>query len=471
MPDIIEFAGIDLGAKNHAYCVIDAKGKVIKSRSGAIPNTQAGYLKMRDRLRNPDTGEFPPVATESERGLFPLTLRADGAEVFLVSPLQTSALRAALGMGRDKSDARDAEALAHGLRISGDRIRLMRGVSDHIRSLQAVTRSHIFAAERAEQTTAVLWSHLFEYWPAYIDKFDATKLRKEAWTRQLVATYPTPDALAAATDEGLTAVLRAAGRERRFQNTITEQIRPLAGTAVLRYPESVENNFGAVTAMLVAQVDAACDLVESLEAQVTDLYLAHPFSEFFDALPGVGLLTGARLLAEIGDDPFRFPRPSALQSYGGCRPQTNMSGNRVTIARRRARNSFLERTITSWGGQIAYERKAGTPPISAGAAHLYRSQSDREGKSTNHARRVVGQRLLGGLWHCLTYAARRPEHGRAWDEWNDGIVFSRQYAQLQALGQPATPAKNADLADRKHRRNRPATGAPAGPHLLLPALQ
>ena len=50
-----------------------------------------------------------------------------------MSPLQTSVLRKAFGIGDDKSDSRDAEALAKGLAITGDRIRRMRGgVTDHI---------------------------------------------------------------------------------------------------------------------------------------------------------------------------------------------------------------------------------------------------------------------------------------------------------------------------------------------------
>jgi transposase len=446
------FAGVDLGAKEHAYCLVDATGK--RLRKGTVPNTQAGYAKLVAAICDKETGALPAIALESERGLFPVTLRRDGADVFFVSPLMTSGLRKAFGMGDDKSDSRDAEALAKGLAVTGDRIRRMRGVTDHIRALQAMTRAHSFAQERAEQATAVLRSHLADYWPAYVDQWDATDLRKNEWTRALVAEYPSAHELAAATDEDLRRVLKEAGRERALDRTIS-QIRPVAAGTVLHYSPFIEEHFGDVTTLLVEQVDAACETVDRLHEKVVDLYLAHPYSTFFDSLPGVGALTGARLLAEIGDDPFRFPKVQSLQAYGGCRPQTDASGKRRTIVRRRARNKFLEQAVTQWAGQIVISRRGKdgkNPPLSVGAAYLYEQQAGRESKSIYHGQRVVGQRLLGGLWHCLTYGARRPELGLPWHAWSDATVFARQYAELAKNGEPATPAVNNDPLTRDHRK-------------------
>lgn len=73
-------------------------------------------------------------------------------------------------------------------------------------------------------------------------------------------------------------------------------------------------------------------------------------------------------------------------------------------------------------------------------------------KSIYYGQRVVWQRLLGGLWHCLTYGARRPDRLLPWDEWNDDVGFARQYAELTAKGKPASAAVNNDPAGRDHRK-------------------
>jgi transposase len=468
--DESEYAGVDLGATEHFWCVVGGpKNKVL--RRGHVPNTQDGYLKLREGLRNIHTGEIPPVAMESERGLFPLTLQAEGVEVLFVSPLQTASLRGALGMGKDKSDKRDAEAIAHGVRISADRIRQMRGVTEHIRALHSATRGHLLAQNRVEQSAHVLRSHLAEYWPAFVTKYDATELRRQTWTRRLVAAYPTHRALAAATDDDLRNVLIAAGRERRIDWSITNHIRPLVDQTVLHYPPFTEAQYGRITGMLVAQLDASATLVDQLEAQVRDLYLSHPLSNLLDTIPGVGLLTGARILAEIGDDPFRFPRTVQLQAYGGCRPQTNASGGRTSVVRRRARNPVLERAVTSLAGQIVIKRRGDTPPLSPGASWLYAKAAGREGKSMYHGQRVVGQRLLGGLWHCMTYAARRPERGLPFADWSDAKLFAREYTEMHAAGADGQPTQSLNLEDRDHRRGwTPITAEQIESALLHPTL-
>lgn len=454
--EIRRCAGIDLGEKHNVYCVIDPmKEKPV--RRGKVPNTEAGYVRLVHELTeaaDPQTGELPTVSVESERGLVPLSLRRDGFDVYFVSPLRTAALRKSIGLGVDKDDNRDAEAIANALRINAARTPQMKGVSDHIRALQATSRAYAFAQERAEMAAGALRSHTNEYWPRFTAKYDATELRKMPWVRAALSAFPTPGLLAEAPDEDLRRVLVGAGRSRSVDRSIAQDLRRLTLDTVLRYPPTIETQFSHVTVMLVANVDAAVATAEDLLDQLTDLYLAHPLSLFYDSLPGSGLLTGVRMLSEIGDDPFRFRTLEGLQGYGGCRPGHNASGTRNTVSRRYHRNVHLQSAVTQWAGQLAINRRGDNPPISLGAARLYQAQSSRQGKSINHAHRVVGGRLLAGIWHSLTWAARFPQDNRAWDPWNDAKVFPRQYEQLRSAATPAEPAQNKDPHDAPHRRGR-----------------
>jgi transposase len=63
------------------------------------------------------------------------------------------------------------------------------------------------------------------------------------------------------------------------------------------------------------------DLTQAAEAA----FAAHPDATIITSFPGVGLLTGARLLAELGDDRARFADAKALKAYAGTASITRAS--------------------------------------------------------------------------------------------------------------------------------------------------
>src|SRR5260370_8582438 len=67
----------------------------------------------------------------------------------------------------------------------------------------------------------------------------------------------------------------------------------------------------------------------------------HPDAEIYLSLPGLGLVLGARAMAEFGDDRTRFLNPKARKSYAGTAPITKASGNRQVVLARVARNPRL----------------------------------------------------------------------------------------------------------------------------------
>ena len=49
----------------------------------------------------------------------------------------------------------------------------------------------------------------------------------------------------------------------------------------------------------------------------TEAFTQHPDYEVITSFPGLGDLTGARVLAEIGDDRSRFTDARAVKAYAG----------------------------------------------------------------------------------------------------------------------------------------------------------
>jgi transposase len=107
--------------------------------------------------------------------------------------------------------------------------------------------------------------------------------------------------------------LRAGGRVRLLERrapVIHEALRrpQLAGSAVLSsaYGESVRS----MARIISSTVAETARLAEELRA----LLGRHPDAEILHSLPGLGVVLGARLLGEFGDDPTRY----AMRGRGGA---------------------------------------------------------------------------------------------------------------------------------------------------------
>lgn len=73
---------------------------------------------------------------------------------------------------------------------------------------------------------------------------------------------------------------------------------------------------------IIRQVDATCLSVTQLAVATEEAFLAHPDAEVITSFPGLSVLSGARVLAEIGDDRERFADARAIKAYAGAAPVT-----------------------------------------------------------------------------------------------------------------------------------------------------
>lgn len=89
------------------------------------------------------------------------------------------------------------------------------------------------------------------------------------------------------------------------------------------------------------QLDAVCRAVDHLAEATAEAFAQHPDAEILTSFPGVGALTGARILAEIGDDRSRFAEARNLRAYAGSAPVTRASGKSIVVMQRKVKNQRL----------------------------------------------------------------------------------------------------------------------------------
>ena len=179
-----------------------------------------------------------------------------------------------------------------------------------------------------DRTTAHnrLRSHLREYYPGFLGAFADARggiMRPEA--RAVLSAAPTPADAARLTLAQLRAALKKAGRSRGLDTEAT-RLREAFRAEQMRQLPLVEQAMGRQALALLRQLDAACASADDLERAAIDSFNQHPDAGIITSFPGLGPLTGARVLAETGDDRSRFRDARGLKAYAGAAPITRASG-------------------------------------------------------------------------------------------------------------------------------------------------
>jgi transposase len=117
----------------------------------------------------------------------------------------------------------------------------------------------------------------------------------------------------------------------------------------LAAPAPVEAAYRKVVGALVAMLGCLNQQVAVLEEQLAARFSAHPDAAILRSQPGLGVVLGARVLAEFGDDPDRYATAKGRKAFAGTAPVTRSSGLRRVVVARAACNQRLVDACYLWG--------------------------------------------------------------------------------------------------------------------------
>ncbi|WP_443111388.1 transposase [Amycolatopsis sp. A1MSW2902] len=288
--------------------------------------------------------------------------------------------------------------------MAGDTIILRTDLRDHrplpddselAQSVAVLARAHQDAIWDRQQMVNRLRSHLREYFPGALVAFQGsgTLGLDSAHARVVLAAAPTPASAARLSRARLRALLNRAGRLRRDLDTEIDRLHAAFRADHLRQLPQVENAMGRQAAALIQQLDAACRSVAELAAATEEVFLTHPDAEIITSFPGLSTSSGARVLAEIGDDRSRFADAKALKAYAGSAPVTRASGRSHVVVARTVKNQRLAATGYMW----SFAALRSSEP----RQHYDRRRT--AGERHTAALRNLFNKLLGCLFHCLQH--------------------------------------------------------------------
>jgi len=388
------FIGDDWAEGHHDVVVQDETGRTLARRR--LPEGVDGITRFHELVATSCGEEAEPdlaqvvVVIETDRGPWVKALAAAGYRVYAVNPKQAARHKEAIAVSGKKDDFFDAGALADMGRTRRHQIREIAADSDIAEAVRIAARAHQKLIWERTRHLLRMRSALRDYFPAALEAYAGLTLAGPD-TLELPGKAPDPASAARLTAAQLTAALKRAGR----RGDLAQRARDIQ--AALRAPHLAQP--AAITEACAASVRAQAAVITALneqarimEAKVRELFRRHPDAGVYLSQPGIGDITGARILGEFGDDPGRYATAKARKNYAGTSPLTIQSGKKKTVHARYIRNGHL---IDALHAQALSALTA-----SPGARAFYDEHRARGVGHDDAMRRVAG-RLTGILRGCV----------------------------------------------------------------------
>lgn len=308
------YCGIDVAKHKHAVLVMDDRGQTVES-AFSIDNSRVGFEQLAAALTAlPDAVTVGLEAT----GHYWLALYDDlsqqGYPVTVINPLQIAAYRRS-GIRKTKTDATDAFWIADFLRIAN--LQPTEQDLPVVLQLRELSRFRFWLTHQIGDCKRKILCILDRVFPEYETLFSSVFLKssrallKEAVSAQEIADFDLAE---------LTDLLRSASRGRFGQlkaEAIQNAARQSVGVGFLVDAVRVQMQ------CLLQQIDLLQEQVVQLDAAIAELMDQIP--QYITTIPGIGPVTGAAILGEIGNIE-RFDSVEKLVAYAGIDPTVYQTG-------------------------------------------------------------------------------------------------------------------------------------------------
>jgi len=311
------YVGIDVAKRQHRIAVLDASGEPLQ-KPFSVANDLAGMNQLLETLSPwSDRVEIGLEATGHYwLALFENLTRADYT-VHVLNPLQVNAYQRS-GIRKRKNDTVDAIWIADFVRIGGARHTTDPTMMPIYMQLRQLSRFRFSLVEQIGDAKRRILSLLDRAFPEYESIFSSVFLLS---SRQLLTEAVTAQEFADFDLDELTQILKTASRG-RLGRAKAEQLQQVAkqSIGVTFLADACRIQMGC----LIAQLEFLTQQVSEIDDALTELVDTLP-DQYLTTIPGIGPVTAASILGEIGDIQ-RFDTLKQLVAYAGIDPAVYQSG-------------------------------------------------------------------------------------------------------------------------------------------------
>ena len=312
------YLGIDIGKNNHVATLIDSQAKPLFKGFSFTNTTDGGESLLVLLLKHIKLTTDIEIGMEAT-GHYWLSLYSflvsKGYAVHVINPIQTDGWRKGIEIRKRKTDKIDSFLIADLLRY-GDFVET--SLSDeNIMSLRNLSRFRHYLVgsigDLKRKAICILDQTFPEYQGVFSDTFGQT-------SSELLLHFQSAEDFVSITAEQLEAALAGVTMKSFAKNKLTQISELAAKSFGLKF---CRDSFSLQLKLLIEQIRFIEAQVSDVEAEIETLLakLNSPIT----TIPGVGIVTGAAILSEIGDI-RRFSNPSKLVAFSGIDATVIQSG-------------------------------------------------------------------------------------------------------------------------------------------------
>ena len=308
--------GIDIGKNHHEASIIDENGTLI-GRPLRFSNSHKGA----DRLM-----EYIMKHTENKSFLFGMEatghywysiysfLKSQDFTVYVINPIQSDSLRK-LYIRQTKNDSKDSFLIAEVIRFGQFTTTSL--ADENLLAMRQLCRYRDSVVSSRTEIKLRISTIMEQIFPEYEKQFSSI------WgstSMGILETYATPDKIANAPIDELFSLIKDKSHNKLTMEKAISIRDAAADTFGIKIAQDA---FAFQLHQLFERLNFLNAQIEQLDAEIIKYY--ESFGCFLHTIPGVGIITAATILGEIGDI-TRFKTSSALVAYAGIDPSVKQSG-------------------------------------------------------------------------------------------------------------------------------------------------
>ena len=313
------YVGIDVASQKHDCFIMRDTGEVFSKKAFTIKNDIEGYKKLHNSINHfvESTKDSNVRIGLESTGHYSknvlLYLIKQGYQTTLINPILTNMDRKASSVRKTKNDKIDAEAICKFLDKNRLNFKPYTLLSYHIDALKSLTRQR-FSLVKQQTAQKLIFQRLINViFPEFPGLFSSVYAES---VLNILYAYPTPKKLA-----------------RAHITSIDKLLHHRSSVTATKIIEVAKISIGQSEEYLGFELKHTIDMIRFYESQI-EIYnnqIEHElfqtdYGKIITSIPGVGIITGAMIVSEVGDID-NFQTPHQLLAFAGLDPTVYESGN------------------------------------------------------------------------------------------------------------------------------------------------
>ena len=308
--------GIDIGKNHHEASIVSPEGKQI-GHSLRFATTHKGADSLMSFIFN-NIGNSSCIFGMEATGhyWYPIYsfLKARGYTIYVINPIQSDSLRK-MYIRQTKNDSIDSFLIAEVIRFGQFTTTSM--ADENILAMRQLCRYRDSVISSRTEIKLRISTIMEQIFPEYEKQFSSLWL---STSMGILEKYLTPENIENAPIDELFEIIKDKSHNKLTMKKAISIREAAADTFGIKIAQDA---FSFQLKQLIDRMNFLDKQIEALDCQILEYY--EKFDCYLHTIPGIGMIAGATILAEIGDI-NRFKSSSALVAFAGIDPTVRQSG-------------------------------------------------------------------------------------------------------------------------------------------------